>query len=122
VSHASLLLSGSWHGWVRRGWARRGVAGQGNGAEGQPSAPFMLGGGCVAWSAAGLPVIVSYTAFWSPAEAAILFAPLTARQCRERALQAGLSPAGRRPSEGRGRAALVYSADDWCLLLGGLLS
>ena len=72
------------------------------------------------WSSAGLPVVTSYTDFWSPLEAAILFPPLSARQCRDIVLQAGLSPAGRRPSEGRGRSALVYSAEDWCLLLGSL--
>ena len=70
------------------------------------------------WSSAGLPVIASYTDFWSPYEAAVLFAPLTARQCREKASEACLTPAGRRPSEGRGRPALVYSAEDWCALLG----
>lgn len=73
-------------------------------------------GDCV-WSSAGLPVINTYEAFWTPAEAAILFAPLTPRQCREMALAAGLTPAGKRLSGGKGRPALVYSADDWCDLL-----
>jgi len=73
----------------------------------------------VAWSSAGLPVIDTYSDAWSPQDAAILFPPITPRQAREKAASAGLKPVGRRPSEGRGRTCLVYSADDWCDLLSG---
>jgi hypothetical protein len=65
----------------------------------------------VAWFYGDLPVITDQRSFWSCAECAVLWAPLTERQIREIVWRAEIPPAGRRPHGGRGRAPLVFEAD-----------
>jgi hypothetical protein len=65
-----------------------------------------------------LSVIVSQVAYWTAWEASVLYAPLTVRDVRTIITSAGLSPAGCRPPQGRGRPAFVYDADVLAVLLG----
>lgn len=56
--------------------------------------------------------------YWDIWTAEIMFRPVTVREIRAAIAAAGLQPAGRRPSSGRGRPRLVYPAADLCRVLG----
>lgn len=63
--------------------------------------------------------ICDQRSYWTPAEAACLFPPLTPADVRRMIRAAGVEAAGVRPPGGRGRAPLVYDAGVLCDLLGG---